>query len=149
MGIQNNLVVQRGWAEKWKRSYAEQPGRASQRLNIVAAYAYGKKEIVAPFEFSGTMNTDLFTAWFAFQLLPELPRGSVVIMDNARFHFSEELTELAEAAEVVLLYLPAYSPDLNVIEKVWANLKREYRKCVKSFQEMKDAITHAFNSILF
>ena len=42
-------------------------------------------------------------------------------MDNASFHKSPKLAEIAEKFDIQILYLPAYSPDLNPIEKVWAN----------------------------
>ena len=50
--------------------------------------------------------------------------GQVVIMDNATFHKSEKTKRLIEEAGCQLVYLPVYSPDLNPIEKYWANMKR-------------------------
>jgi transposase len=42
-------------------------------------------------------------------------------MDNAAFHKSELTKNLIEQAKCELVFLPAYSPDLNPIEKFWAN----------------------------
>jgi len=53
----------------------------------------------------------------------ELKPNQVVIMDNASFHKSNKVKELIEKANCRLIYLPQYSPDLNPIEHVWANLK--------------------------
>ncbi|GGZ97009.1 hypothetical protein GCM10007162_11410 [Ignatzschineria ureiclastica] len=37
------------------------------------------------------MDSDFFEYWFANQLLPELPKNSVIVMDNARFHRKSQL----------------------------------------------------------
>jgi len=42
---------------------------------------------------------------------------SVLVLDNCRIHHNEALTDLVRAAGCLLLYLPAYSPDLNPIEE--------------------------------
>ena len=77
--------------------------------------------------FDGVCNTKLFNIWFEQILIPELPENSVVILDNATFHKSQELQMIAKNHNVELLYLPPYSPELNPIEKLWANLKRFWR----------------------
>ena len=45
-------------------------------------------------------------------------------MDNAAFHKSSLIYEMLENAGHKLLYLPPYSPDLNPIEKKWAQAKK-------------------------
>jgi DDE superfamily endonuclease len=42
---------------------------------------------------------------------------SVLVLDNCRIHHNEALVELVHAAGCLILYLPAYSPDLNPIEE--------------------------------
>lgn len=117
-------------------------------MSIVAGYNRGTKEIIAPFEYSGYTDTGLFNSWFEQQLLPALRPGDVVILDNASFHKDPELQIMAEAYGVRLIYLPAYSPDLNPIEKFWANLKRNIRKIIKKCETLQDAITQAFKETL-
>ena len=56
-------------------------------------------------------------------LLPNLSNESVIVMDNAIFHKGKEMEKLIENAGHSLLYLPLYSPDLNSIEKKWAQTK--------------------------
>ena len=66
--------------------------------------------------------------YFEQVLLPVLPPGSVIVLDNARFHQSPTTQQLVEAAGCQLLFLPPYSPDLNPIEHLWAAFKTRLRK---------------------
>lgn len=138
-------MIQYGWAGKGERSYAEQSGFRKERLSIVAGYVYGTKEFIAPFEFAGHTDTALFNGWFENILCPALRPGQVVILDNASFHKSPDLIDMVENIGCHLLFLPPYSPDLNPIEKVWANFKRNLRKIIKKCGTFKDAVTLAIS----
>ncbi|MFC5921116.1 transposase [Neisseria weixii] len=60
-------------------------------------------------------------------LIPNLPEGSMVVMDNAAFH-KGEAQQLPEEKGHTVLRLPPYSPDLNPIERCWAAVKSLRRK---------------------
>ena len=72
---------------------------------------------------SGAWNRASFEAFLQDGLLPLLEPGSVLVLDNARFHHGPSITALVEAAGCSLLYLPPYSPDFNPIELVWSWIK--------------------------
>ena len=74
--------------------------------------------------FNGSCNTQLFEAWVEKFLIKELKPGQFVVMDNASFHKSAKTKELIESVGCRVIFLPPYSPDLNPIEKFWANMKR-------------------------
>ena len=57
-------------------------------------------------------------------LSPLLTDNHVVIMDNASFHKGSETAALIRTSGASLLFLPPYSPELNPIEKDFANIKR-------------------------
>ncbi len=61
-------------------------------------------------------------------------KNQVIILDNAKFHKGNDIVELVEAKGGKLKYLPAYSPDLNPIEKKWAQVKKLYRKLSYRFE---------------
>ena len=147
-GVDNNIVPQYGWSEKGNRSYAIQSGFRTERLSIVAGYEYSTKSIIAPLEYNGYTDTVLFNYWFISELLPNLRDGQVVVLDNASFHKSPLLMVEAAKYGIKVIYLPAYSPDLNPIEKFWANLKRNIRKVIKTSENLRDAITTAFQITL-
>jgi len=100
--------------------------------------------ILAPFQYSGTMDSRLFEFWFSNQLLPSLEQGTVIVMDNASFHSKKRLLFAAQNAGCRLLFLPPYSPELNPIEKFWAWLKRFLRKILPSTPSFDVALCNAF-----
>ena len=101
-------------------------------------------KLLAPFQYSGTMNSTLFAFWFTEQLLPSLEKGTVIVMDNASFHSKKRLICAAQNAGCKLLFLPPYSPELNPIEKFWAWLKRFLRNALPFSPSFDDALLDAF-----
>jgi transposase len=102
-------------------------------------------KILAPFCFQGTCNAALFNLWVERFLVPELAPGQVVVLDNATFHKSEKTKWLIEQAGCTLLFLPAYSPDLNPIEVFWANLKTKIRNLIHNESTLAQVIDQAFS----
>jgi len=80
-------------------------------------------------------------------LVPKLVPGQIVIMDNASFHKSEKMKRLIINAKCSVLYLPPYSPELNPIEKFWANLKRFVARIMVNFEKLSEAVDSAFRSL--
>lgn len=56
-------------------------------------------------------------------------------MDNASFHHSERLTEMCTDEGVKLIYLLPYSPDLNPIEEIFAELKSFIKRNWNHFEQ--------------
>lgn len=74
----------------------------------------------------GEKNTALtFEAWFGYALLPLVPKGYTIILDNAAIHRRAILRAMAHAVGVNVLFLPAYSPELAWIELCFGWLKRK------------------------
>ncbi len=63
----------------------------------------------------------------------------VLFADNARCQKSAEVKEYANERNISLKFIPAYSPNLNLIERLWKFVKKQlgnkYRKEFKDFQE--------------
>ncbi len=69
-------------------------------------------------------------------LLPSLQEKSVIVMDNAAFHKGKDMQQIIQDAGHILLYLPPYSPDLNPIEKKWAQAKQIRRSTNCSINQL-------------
>jgi len=78
--------------------------------------------------FEGNINSDTFNAWAEQDLLPKLPKETVIVMDNAAFHKRQDTQQMMKKAGHILEYLPPYSPDLNPIEQKWAQAKAIRRR---------------------
>ena len=80
-------------------------------------------DLTAACVFDGAITGARLRAWVEQALAPTLAPGDVGGMDNLAAHKVAGIPEAIEAKGAELAYLPAYSPDLNPIEPVFAELK--------------------------
>lgn len=66
-----------------------------------------------------------------------------LIMDNARYQRCKYVLDIADRLKIEILFLPTYSPNLNLIERLWKFVKKEclYSTYYENFQLFKQAIT--------
>ncbi len=71
-----------------------------------------------------------------------------LVLDNARYQKCKLVQELADSLAIELLYLPSYSPNLNLIERLWKFVKKKclYSKYYAEFSLFKTAITTCLES---
>lgn len=92
------------------------------------------------------MNGPAFLAYVEQFLAPELAPGDIVICDNLSSHKVSGVAQAIEARGARLLYLPAYSPDLNPIEMTFAKIKAFLRQAgQRTFQGLQDATAKALD----
>ena len=111
-----------------------QDWHAKGRTNAIGALI-GKAFLTVAL-FTVNVNADVFTGWIEQDLLPKLPQNSVIVMDNATFHKRDDTQAAITKAGHDLLYLPAYSPDLNPIEQKWAQAKARRKQSLCSIDEI-------------
>jgi transposase len=111
----------RGRSPRGQRLYAAVPHGHWKTSTFVAALR--SDGITAPFVIDCAMNGVIFRTYVEKVLAPALAVGDIVIMDNLGSHKVAGVREAIEARGASLLYLPAYSPDLNPIEQAFAKLK--------------------------
>ena len=121
-GFAQDMPREYGYSEKGKRCYDEKDWHAKGRVNAIGAIINNKLLTVSLFD------SDVFYAWLEKDLIPKLPKESVIAMDNATFHKRLDMQEIIQNNNHTLLYLPPYSPDLNPIENKWSEAKSIRRK---------------------
>jgi transposase len=137
-GMDNREDYGYGWNLRGERFHALKSGRRQGRVNMIAALC--QQQLLAPFTVEGSCNRSVFELWLEKCLIPVLKPGQVVVMDNATFHKGGRIEQLIQQAGCELLYLPAYSPDLNKIERCWSWLKSRIRKQLNQFECLRDAM---------
>jgi len=73
------------------------------------------------------MNAEIFATYIETQLAPTLAPRDIVILDNVPFHKGARIEGIVKARGAWMLFLPAYSPDLNPIEQLFSKLKHWMR----------------------
>jgi isftu1 transposase len=114
-------------------------------VNIIAGLL--NHTLIAPLTYRYSTDTVVFNTWLTLCLIPVLPKNSVIIMDNASFHKSDKTRLIIEQHGHQLLFLPAYSPDLNPIEQYWAIIKSKIKKCISDYSDLYCCIEYVFQSI--
>lgn len=134
-GFDIEMTKTHGFAKIGQRLLSEKSGnRKDKRISVIAVRNH-KHRLLNPFYFKGSTNKDVFKIYLKEILIPGLPKDSYIIMDNASFHKGEEIENIIKSTGMNLIYLPTYSPDLNPIEKKWAQVKSYYRKWSYYFED--------------
>ena len=125
------FIDESGFDTKMTRRF----GRAARGAPCLGAVPHGhwrnntfiaglrSDRIDAPMLIEGAMDGDAFCAWVEQMLVPTLSAGDIVICDNLSVHKNARARAAIKARGAELRFLPAYSPDLNPIEMVFAKLK--------------------------
>jgi len=96
----------------------------------------------------GATSAEVFREYVRHVLVPTLRTGDIVIFDNLPAHKDAEAMDLIHAAGAMTLPLPAYSPDLNPIEKMWSKIKEFLRAAkARTFDALLNAIADALETV--
>jgi len=95
-------------------------------------------------QYNCSNDSDLVEFWFEHCLLNEIKCGKFIILDNASLHRKARLIELAATQKCKVIFLPAYSPNLNPIENKWAWLKLKLRDILPNFASLDLALQDVF-----
>jgi transposase len=145
-GAKTNMTRLRGRAPKGQRLHAHAPHGRWQTTTIIGAIRVDGSTACMTLE--GPTDTEVFRAYVQQVLVPTLRPGEVVVMDNLSPHKSEPTLALLTQAGAEVLFLPAYSPDFNPIEKMWSKVKACLRSAeARTREELFTAIGAALKQV--
>jgi transposase len=125
------------------------PGPSGRkRYNVLAALNAVTHEVIR------VANHSYINAESVCELLRQvaatgLPRPITLVLDNARYQRCALVQSLARSLRIDLLFLPSYSPNLNLIERLWKFVKKECLACrvLSDYETFTGAIDGCLNSL--
>ena len=119
-----------------------------KRINVLGAYDPIKNELIK------IINRAYINSETVMELL-EMIRAAyhdnivTVVLDNAKYQRCKVIIEKAACLNIELLFLPTYSPNLNLIERMWRFVKKEclYSKYYKTVNEFEESIINCLEEI--
>jgi transposase len=119
-----------------------------QRFNVLGAWNAITRELIA------VTNTTVVNTETMCQLLHKIAAVGLsgpitLVLDNARYQRNATVQVLAAQLGITLLFLPSYSPNLNLIERLWRFLKRHsiYGRYHPAFSDFKAAIEETIDGL--
>lgn len=122
-----------------------------QRFNVLGAYDAISREMISITN-SESVNTE--TMCDLVQLIERTNRRRkripiTLVLDNARYQRNSWVKQVAEEYGIELLFLPSYSPNLNLIERYWRLIKKEalYGRYYANFAAFRAGIEEAMRKL--
>jgi transposase len=119
-----------------------------QRFNVLGAWNAITRELVAVTN-TTVVNTDTLCELLRKIAALKLSGPITLVLDNARYQRNAAVQALAGQLGITLLFLPSYSPNLNLIERLWRFLKRRavYGRYHPTFAEFRAAIEETIDGL--
>jgi transposase len=133
-----------GYLWSFTRIFVRSPS-GRKRWNVLGAFN------VVSGQLTTVANDGYITATTVCELLRKLAvqysgRPIVIVLDNARYQHCKLVKALAEELGITLQFLPSYSPNLNLIERLWKFVKK---KCLNNvYYETFSDFTSGINDCL-
>lgn len=142
----HNSKPGRGWIETGtEKEIKSNTGR--ERVNINGVYNPCTHEIIVREDKS--INSDSTIELFKTIESKHLDLSTIyIISDNAKYYYSKNVRTYLETSRIVLVPLPSYSPNLNLIERLWKLFKKNvvYNKYYEKFLQFKNAVFDFFEN---
>ena len=119
-----------------------------QRFNVLGAWNAVTRELISVTN-TTVVNTETMCELLAKIAARKLLGPITLVLDNARYQRNAVVQACAHALNIQLLYLPSYSPNLNLIERLWKFIKREalYGRYHADFTAFRAAITDTLGKL--
>ena len=119
-----------------------------QRFNVLGAWNAVTRQLLAVTN-TTVVNTDTMCELLRMIAAQSLVGPITIVLDNAKYQRNKVVQALAAELNIRLLFLPSYSPNLNLIERLWGFAKRQsvYGKYHATFASFRAAIEQTLNAI--
>jgi transposase len=145
-GAKTNLTRLCGRAPKGERVHGSTPSGHWHTTTMISSIRLDGSTACMTIE--GATDTEVFQTYVREVLCPTLRAGDTVVMDNLTPHKCNQTLALITQAGAEVLFLPAYSPDLNPTAKMWSKVKTHLRSAEARTQEtLITAIGRALQTI--
>jgi transposase len=147
MGSNIALASLYAYAPKGERAYCKAPYNRGKNLTLIASMTFdggmGESMLI-----EGSTTSALFEGYVENFLAPTLEEGQIVMMDNLKAHKGERVRQMIEAKGCEVMFLPAYSPDLNPIEEAFSKIKGILREVgARTREALVEAICEALSKV--
>jgi len=132
----------------WSRQPKYRPsGHGRHRINVYGVYNVITNQV-------DTMHNDHYInaefmveylQWLRKECYPDQRRPLHIVLDNARYQHCNYVKQCAEKLKITLEFLPGYSPNLNLIERLWKYLKKILGK---GYHASKESFENAVVTLL-
>jgi transposase len=125
------------------------PGPSGRkRYNVLAALNAVTHEVIRVTNHS-YINAESVCALLRAIAAAGVPRPITLVLDNARYQRCALVQALARSLHIELLFLPSYSPNLNLIERLWKFVKKEClaNRPLPDYASFNQAIDDCLNSL--
>lgn len=142
----HNVMPAYGWIKKGKnKEVKSNTGR--QRINLNGVYCPLDNEIIIRDDESINSQSTIKLLQEIEEKHPELNK-IYIIRDNARYYTAQIVKDFLKNSKIEFIALPSYSPNLNLIERLWKYFKKKilYNKYYDSFIRFKDAVFDFFDN---
>jgi len=137
---QHNTIASYGWIKKGQTKHLK-TNNGRQRTNINGALNLQTKELL--YVEDECINSQTMIALLLLILKKQKEGKIYIILDNARYYHANIVKEfLKEHPRIILRFLPPYSPNLNIIERLWKILKKNvvYNKFYLKFEDFRKQV---------
>jgi len=119
-----------------------------QRFNVLGAWNAVTRQLLAVTN-TTVVNTDTMCELLRKIAAAKLVGPITLVLDNAKYQRNKAVQALAVELNVRLMFLPSYSPNLNLIERLWGFAKRQsvYGKYHATFASFRAAIEKTLEGI--
>ncbi len=146
MGTNTSLSPLYAWALRGQRARCSVPRNRGPNTTLLSSMTC--EGMGASLTVEGATDHVVFETYVEQVLGPTLRCGQVVVMDNLSAHKGERIKGIIEQRGSQLVYLPAYSPDLDPIEEAFSKIKRLVRKAeARTREALVEAIGLALSAV--